>query len=160
MSVNIQRQVINPGSDTYVESAWELKERIRRADGVLRQRKNFFTNAYTRSTVYLFADRANDKLVGFAAVRRDGYILFLAVDETYRGEGFGKRLVANVAEDYGSVTCHARTTNREALDFYRALGFRVKRRIDNYYEDGGDAFYLQLGEDESIRDRLANLLSR
>ena len=160
MSVNIQRQVINPGSDTYVESAWELKERIRRADGVLRQRKNFFTNAYRRSTVYLFADRANDKLVGFAAVRRDGYILFLAVDETYRGEGFGKRLVANVAEDYGSVTCHARTTNREALDFYRALGFRVKRRIDNYYEDGGDAFYLQLGEDESIRDRLANLLSR
>ncbi|MEF8822455.1 MAG: N-acetyltransferase [Halovenus sp.] len=160
MSVNIQRQVVNPGSDTYVESAWELKERIRESDGVLRQRKNFFTNAYTRSTVYLFADRTNNKLVGFAAVRRDGYILFLAVDETYRGEGFGKRLVANVAEDYGSVTCHARSTNREALDFYRALGFRVKRRIDNYYEDGGDAFYLQLGEDDSIRDRLANLLSR
>ena len=160
MSVNIQRQIVNPGSDTYVESAWELKERIRKADGVLRQRKSFFTNAYTRSTVYLFADRTNDKLVGFAAVRRDGYILFLAVDETYRGEGFGKRLVANVAEDYGSVTCHARSTNREALDFYRALGFRVKRRIDNYYEDGGDAFYLQLGDDDSIRDRLANLLSR
>jgi len=160
VSVNIQRQVVNPGSDTYVESAWELKERIRESDGVLRQRKNFFTNAYTRSTVYLFADRTNNKLVGFAAVRRDGYILFLAVDETYRGEGFGKRLVANVAEDYGSVTCHARSTNREALDFYRALGFRVKRRIDNYYEDGGDAFYLQLGEDDSIRDRLANLLSR
>jgi ribosomal protein S18 acetylase RimI-like enzyme len=160
VSVNIQRQVVNPGSDTYVESAWELKERIRRADGVLRQRKNFFTNAYTRSTVYLFADRTNDELVGFAAVRRDGYILFLAVNEQYRGQGFGKRLVANVAEDYGSVTCHARTTNREALDFYRALGFRVKRRIDNYYEDGGDAFYLQLGEDDSIRERLANLLSR
>jgi len=160
VSVNIQRRVVDPGSDTHAESAWQLKERIRQADGVLRQRKSFFKNAYKRSTVYLFADRTNDKLVGFAAVRRDGYILFLAVDEAYRGQGFGKRLVANVAEDYGSVTCHARTTNREALDFYRRLGFQVKRRIDNYYEDGGDAFYLQLGEDESIRDRLANLLSR
>jgi len=160
VSVNIQRRVVNPGSDEHVEAAWRLKEQIRQSEGVLRQRKNFFTNAYERSTVYLYADRTNDKLVGFAAVRRDGYILFLAVAENYRGQGFGKRLVANVAEDYGTVTCHARTTNRDALDFYRALGFSVKRRIDNYYEDGGDAFYLQLGEEEGIRDRLAKLLSR
>jgi ribosomal protein S18 acetylase RimI-like enzyme len=126
----------------------------------LRQRKNFFTNAYERSTVYLYVDETNDNLVGFAAVRRDGYILFLAVAERYRGEGFGKRLVARVAEEYGTVTCHARTTNRDALDFYRSLGFTVERRIENYYEDGGDAFYLQLGENDSIRERLANLLKR
>ncbi len=160
MSVNIQRRVVSPGSDEHVEAAWRLKEQIRQAEGVLRQRKNFFTNAYERSTVYLYADRTNDNLVGFAAVRRDGYILFLAVAANYRGEGFGKRLVANVAEDYGTVTCHARTTNRDALDFYRSLGFSVKRRIENYYEDGGDAFYLQLGEEEGIRDKLAKLLSR
>lgn len=160
VSVNIQRRVVGPSDDDYVESAWRLKERIRKKEDVLRQRRNFFENAYKRSTVYLYADRTNERLVGFAAVRRDGYILFLAVSEQYRGQGFGKRLVANVAEEHGAVTCHARTTNREALDFYRSLGFRVKRRIDNYYEDGGDAFYLQLGDDESIRDRLANLLSR
>jgi len=160
VSVNIQRRIVNPGSDEYVEAAWQLKERIREEEGVLRQRRNFFQNAYERSTVYLFADLTNEKLVGFAAVRRDGYILFLAVDAEYRGEGFGKRLIANVAEDYGTVSCHARTTNRQALDFYRALGFRVKRRIENYYEDGGDAFYLQLGEESSIRERLANLLRR
>jgi len=58
------------------------------------------------------------------------------------------------------VTCHARTTNREALQFYRHLGFEVTRRIDSYYEDGGDAYYLQLGESESIRDRLASLIGR
>lgn len=160
MSVNVQRIVVGPGDDDHVDAAWQLKEQIRQNEGVLRQRRNFFDNAYKRSTVYLYADRANDRLVGFAAVRRDGYILFLAVADNYRGEGFGKRLVANVADEYGSVTCHARTTNREALDFYRALGFRVKRRIENYYEDGGDAFYLKLGDDEGIRERLSNLLSR
>jgi ribosomal-protein-alanine N-acetyltransferase len=160
VSVNVQRHVVGPGSDDHVDAAWQLKEQIRRTDGVLRQRRSFFENAYQRSTVYLYADRANDCLVGFAAVRRDGYILFLAVAEKYRGRGFGKRLVANVAEEYGSVTCHARTTNRDALDFYRSLGFHVKRRIDNYYEDGGDAFYLKLGDGDGIRERLASLLSR
>jgi ribosomal protein S18 acetylase RimI-like enzyme len=160
VSVNIQRRVVSPGNDEYANRAWKLKERIRREDGVLRQRRRFFKNAYERSTVYLYADRSTDDLVGFAAVRRDGYILFLAVNDEYRGQGFGKRLVARVADDYGSVTCHARTTNEEALAFYEHLGFEVKRRIDSYYEDGGDAYYLKLGDDESIREKLANLLRR
>jgi len=161
VSVNIQRVVVDPGQDTHVDRAWRLKERIRREDGVLRQRRSFFRNAYERSTVFLYVDRSHDdRLIGFAAVRRDGYILFLAVAPDYRGEGFGKRLVANVAEKYGSVSCHARATNQEALSFYRHLGFDVRRRIDSYYEDGGDAYYLKLGEDEGIRDRLARLLRR
>lgn len=160
VSVNIQRRMVSPGNDEYVERAWQLKERIRRSDGVLRQRKSFFSNAYRRSTVHLYLDKSSDQLVGFAAVRRDGYILFLAVDENYRAEGFGKRLIASVAEEHSSVTCHARTTNQGALEFYRSLGFEIKRRIEGYYEDGGDAYYLQLGEEEGIRDRLASLLGR
>jgi ribosomal-protein-alanine N-acetyltransferase len=160
VSVNVQRRVVSRGNDECVDRAWQLKERIRREDGMLRQRRRFFQNAYERSTVYLYVDRSNDRLVGFAAVRRDGYILFLAVDTDYRGQGFGKRLVARVADDYGTVTCHARTSNQDALNFYDHLGFEVKRRIDSYYEDGGDAYYLKLGEDEGIREKLASFLRR
>ncbi len=160
MSVNVRREVVDPGSDTRVDQAWELKERIRESDGVLRQRESFFTSAYRRSTVFCYLDRGADALVGFAAVRRDGYVLFLAVEEAYRGEGFGKRLVANASEEYDTVTCHARTTNRDALRFYRHLGFEVTRRVDSYYEDGGDAYYLKLGEKRGIRERLADLLAR
>ena len=151
---------MSPGDDTRVDQAWELKERIRESEGVLRQRESFFTSAYRRSTVFCYVDRGGDDLVGFAAVRRDGYILFLAVAEAYRGEGFGKRLVANASEEYDTVTCHARTTNRDALRFYRHLGFEVTRRVDSYYEDGGDAYYLKLGEKRGIRERLADLLAR
>jgi ribosomal protein S18 acetylase RimI-like enzyme len=160
VSVNIERRVVDPGDVDYVEQAWNLKERIRERDGVLRQRRRFFENAFRRSTVYLFLDRSDrGSLVGFAAVRRDGYVLFLAVDPDYQGEGFGEALVARVADDYGSVTCHARTTNREALRFYEHIGFDVERRIEDYYEDGGDAYYLKLGEDEGLADRLANFFS-
>ncbi|MFB6151404.1 MAG: GNAT family N-acetyltransferase [Haloarculaceae archaeon] len=159
MSVNVERRVVDPGDTDYVEQAWQLKERIRSDYGVLRQRRGFFESAYRRSTVYLFLDRTDTgQLIGFAAVRRDGYVLFLAVDAEYQGEGFGEALVARVADDYNSVTCHARTTNQEAVEFYRHIGFSVERRIDGYYEDGGDAYYLRLGEQEGFTDKLSNLL--
>jgi ribosomal protein S18 acetylase RimI-like enzyme len=160
VSVNLERRVVDPGDDGHVEQAWQLKERIRQRQGVLRQRRGFFEDAYRRSTVYAFVDRSDrGALIGFAAVRRDGYILFLAVDDSYQGEGFGEALVARVAEDYGSVTCHARTTNEDALRFYRHIGFEIQRRIDNYYEDGGDAYYLKLGEEKGLTDRLSEFLT-
>ena len=159
MSVNIDSRVVGPGSDDFVEEAWQLKELISRAEGVLKQQRNFFTDAYRRSTVHCYVQDGT-RLVGFAAVRRDGYILFLAVDPDFRGQGIGKRLVAHVAEDHRSITCHARTTNENALQFYEHLGFEIKRRIDNYYEDGGDAYYLKLGSSAGLADRISDLIRR
>jgi len=159
VSVNVETRVSAPGSDDRLEDAWDLKETIRRSEGVLKQRRSFFADAYRRSTVHLLVD-ADDDLAGFAAVRRDGYILFLAVAPEYRGEGFGKRLVATVAEEHDSVTCHARATNDEALQFYESLGFEIKRRIDAYYEDGGDAYYLKLGDDAGLASKLSDLVRR
>jgi len=158
VSVNVDLRVFPSGSDEFVDTAWELKERIRETDGVLKQRKDFFTDAYRRSTVH--AHVAGDRLAAFAATRRDGYILFLAVDPEFRGEGLGKHLVAEVAEEHRTVTCHARTTNENALRFYEHLGFDIKRRIDNYYEDGGDAYYLKLGDNAGLTSRLSEFLRR
>ncbi len=157
MSVTIDTRVVDTGDDEFVEEAWELKERIRREEGVLRQRRGFFTDAYRRAKVYAIVEPGfdGDRLVGFSATRRDGYILFLAVAPEYRGEGLGSQLVAAVADDHSTVTCHARVTNEEALAFYDRLGFEIVRRVDNYYEDRGDAYYLRLGD-----GGLASKLSR
>lgn len=158
MSVNIDSRVVASGSDDFVDEAWQLKEEINRQEDVLKQRHDFFTDAYRRSTVHCYVQ--DGKLIGFAAVRRDGYILFLAVSPEYRGEGIGKRLVAHVADDHDTITCHARTSNENALQFYEHLGFEIKRRIDNYYEDGGDAYYLKLGADVGLADRISDLIRR
>jgi ribosomal-protein-alanine N-acetyltransferase len=158
VSVNIDSRTVSPGSNTFVEEAWELKERIRREEGVLQQRKGFFTDAYRRSTVYCFVtEGASESLIGFAATRRDGYILFLAVAPDFRGDGFGKRLIATVADNYSGVTCHARTTNESALSFYKHLGFEIDRRVTSYYEDGGDAYYLKLGEN-GLADKISRFM--
>ncbi|WP_435333206.1 GNAT family N-acetyltransferase [Haloarchaeobius sp. TZWWS8] len=161
MSVNVDTRVVGPGSDEFVEGAWALKERIRQREGVLKQRRGFFADAYRRSKVHLYVEDGPDPtVIAFAAVRRDGYILFLAVAPEHRGEALGKRLVARVAEEHRTVTCHARTTNENALRFYEHLGFDIKRRIDNYYEDGGDAYYLKLGDDVSLTARLSEFVRR
>ena len=157
MSVNVESHVVDRGSDDYADAAWELKELIRESDGVLRQRRGFFHDAYRRSKVFVYVDRSREQLIGFAAVRNDGYVLFLAVAPDYRGHGFGKRLIARVADEFSNVSCHARATNQDAIGFYQHLGFDVRRRVDGYYEDGGDAYYLTLG-DGSIRDKLRSLL--
>lgn len=156
MSVTVDERVVPPGNDQHLDSAWELKERIREEEALLKQRHGFFANAYRRSSVYCFLD--GDTLVGFAAARSDGYILFLAVHPDYRGEGYGERLVAAVAEDAGKASCHARRTNESAVAFYEHLGFSVEREIDNYYEDGEGAYYLRLGDRDRIRDRISELL--
>lgn len=159
MSVTIDTREVGTGDDEFVQQAWELKERIRREEGVLKQRHGFFTDAYRRSRVYALVEPGFDEesLVGFAAARRDGYILFLAVHPDYRGEGLGRRLVAAVADEHSSVTCHARATNDSALQFYRHLGFEIQRRVDNYYEDDGDAYYLRLG-DGGLASRLSKFM--
>ena len=154
----MEKRVDSPGSDEHVEAAWELKERIRREEGVLKQRRGFFTSAYRRSTSHLYFE--DETLVGFASARRDGYILFLAVTPEGRGQGYGERLVAEVAEDHRSVTCHARASNENALSFYKHIGFDVERHITSYYEDGGDAYYLKLGDAGGIRETLSEFVRR
>ncbi|MFB6173516.1 MAG: GNAT family N-acetyltransferase [Halobacteriales archaeon] len=160
MSINVERRVVEPGDDDLLEEAWDLKERIRAEEDVLKQRRGFFSQAYRRATDYCFRNPDAEALIGFAAARRDGYMLFLAVTPEHRSRGLGERLVAQVADDHRRVTCHARASNEDALGFYEHLDFETVRRIDNYYEDGGDAYYLRLGEKESLTDRLSSFLRR
>lgn len=160
VSVTIDLRVFGTGDDKFVGEAWALKERIRREEGVLKQRHGFFTDAYRRSKVYALVEPGYDgeTLVGFASTRRDGYILFLAVAQEYRGEGFGRKLIAAVADDHSSVTCHARASNDRALAFYEHLGFEVERLVEDYYEDLGDAYYLRLG-DGGLASKLSRFVS-
>ncbi len=157
MSVTLELRTVEPGSDDYVHAAWDLKETIREREGVLKQRKRFFYQAYRRARCNVLL--SGEELIGFTSTRSDGYLLFLAVHPDHRGNGHGRRLIAAVADQHDVITCHARSTNTDAIEFYRTIGFELDRHISNYYEDRGDAFLLRLGESTRFRDRLREYLT-
>jgi len=156
VSATVEKRVDERGDAAHVEDAWTLKERIHHVEGVLKQRRGFFFNAYRRATCHLYYE--DGALAGFAAARRDGYVLFLAVAPEHRGHGYGSRLIADVAERNRSVTCHVRASNDDAIAFYRHVGFELQRRIDDYYEDGGDAYYMKLGEPRGLTEKLSDIV--
>ena len=142
--MTIELDVVERGDDDGVGSAWQLKEQIRHEEGVFQQRRPFFRRAYRRSRVFRLRVAEAGRLVGYAVVRSDGYVLFLAVARAFRGRGLGRRLVEAVAAEHPSVTCHVRRTNADAIAFYRHVGFEQVRRASRYYGDGTDALYLKL----------------
>lgn len=151
--------MVPPGADDHVESAWTLKERIRERDGVLAQRRRFFTTQYLRSRDYLVQAPERDELAGFAVVRSDGYLSMLGVAPAFRRDGVGTRLVGRMADDHDRVTCHTRTGNEAAVSFYTDLGFTVEQRVEGYYRNGDDAYLLALDDGGvDLLDRLTDVL--
>lgn len=159
VSERLSERIVEPGADQHLEAAWKLKERIRRADGVLAQRQGFFDTQYRRSWDYLVLAPEPDRVAGFGVVRPDGYLSMLGVGPEYRRDGIGTRLVGRMAADHERITCHTRTSNDGAVGFYTDLGFTVDKRVENYYRDGDDAFLLALDEGSAdLMDRLTDLL--
>lgn len=162
-----------PKDSKDLEEVWKIKERIKKEEGLLRQNRGFFSRSYTRNKGFLCKDIGHiiqnkqksknnneiikGKLVGFETVRKDGYILFLGVSPDYRGLGIGRKLIEKAKKEHKSLSCHARTSNEKAIGFYKHLGFEIKKKIENYYQNGESAYYLVNGN-KNIKQKLKNLV--
>jgi ribosomal protein S18 acetylase RimI-like enzyme len=159
VSERLPERVVESGGDEYLEAAWTLKERIRRDDGVLAQRRGFFVTQYRRAQDYLVLGDEPDRLAGFGVVRPDGYLSMLGVAPEHRRSGVASRLVGRMAADHERVTCHTRAGNEPAVSFYTDLGFTVEKRVENYYRDGDDAYLLALVDGSvDLMERLTEML--
>jgi len=156
-----------PQDDSHLDGVWEVKQRIRREEGYLCQTWEFFSSSYERNTAHVVLDggdaagngeKGGEKVAGFAVVRSDGYILFLGVEPDRRGEGVGTSLVELAAEDHDKLTCHTRDSNEGAVEFYRRLGFEVKRYVESYYQDGEAARYMVRDERGSLKSRITDAI--
>jgi ribosomal protein S18 acetylase RimI-like enzyme len=145
-----------PDGTSYLDEVWEVKQQIRREEGFLRQTWEFFSSSYEHNAAHVVLD--DDGVVGFAVVRGDGYVLFLAVHPDRRGEGVGRTLVEKAADNHDELTCHTRVSNQNAVEFYRHLGFEVERRVGSYYQDGETAIYLSRDRSTSLRSRITDAI--
>jgi ribosomal-protein-alanine N-acetyltransferase len=82
----------------------------------------------------------------------------IAVDETHRGSGLARQLMAELVRRtppaYALVRLEARRDNTRARRFYERLGFRQEREIRRAYADGTDAIRYSTSLD-ALRDALA-----
>src|SRR5262245_4751833 len=76
-------------------------------------------------------------------------LVSIAVSPSVRGKGAADALLRSAirrvrARKVSRIALTVKVTNGRALRFYEKYGFRRIRRVPRYYEDGEDAFWLQL----------------
>ena len=89
---------------------------------------------------------SNFKKLGFV---KKGHVVSVAVLEEFRGNGFGKILVAEAfkgikEKQADEMYLEVRCSNTEAVKLYQNLGMEVKQRQKSYYRDGEDAYMMAI----------------
>ncbi len=116
---------------------------------------------FSRSAMRRFAEsrrarvilaEAADQLAGFAITHMEktptgcaGYIVTLDVHPDFRRHGLAARLMQNAEATIRGAGCkamllHVFTGNAAAIAFYESQGFEHSHTVEDFYEDGLDAF--------------------
>ncbi len=103
----------------------------------------------------LFGTVRKSRIIGYVGFRQEGdagHITTIAVQPDWRGHGFGELLLWVAMERIvdgrlDRVTLEMRPSNQVALQLYRKYGFDVKRRRPAYYNDGDDAWVMEVSVD-------------
>jgi ribosomal-protein-alanine N-acetyltransferase len=91
------------------------------------------------------------EIVGYAIGEKDkdsGLIVSVAVKKEWRRRGIGRKLIEKLLENFKKegmkiVFLHVREENREAINFYQALGFKIIELVENYYSNGENAYLME-----------------
>jgi len=130
-------------------------------EGVLYDYLHFPSEGYM-----IFDERIGDEVIGFIVFGRTpltayGWdIYWLAVQNIYQGQGYGRRLVKRV-EDYikekmKKAILRVETSNQNmyahARNLYAKMGFQEVGRIRDFYSEGDDniIFYKNLKEERAL----------
>jgi len=100
---------------------------------------NFFKKY---SDDYFIVALINNKVVGFFIAQGEHAIL-LAVDPAYRHHGIGKKLMEYVEKRFSYLYLRVREHNKVAINLYKELGWKIKRKIERYYKNGDNAIEME-----------------
>ncbi len=95
---------------------------------------------------YVAVIEADGRMAGYAEMRMvagEAQIYNIAVDEAFRGCGFGETLMKHLIEDAlkngcDIMTLEVRSGNKAASGLYAKLGFKEVGRRKGYYSKGGE----------------------
>ncbi|RLK63118.1 ribosomal-protein-alanine N-acetyltransferase [Atopobacter sp. AH10] len=111
-----------------------------------------FSFDLSRANTCYYVLFVNQSLVGYIGIRLDAsqaHITQIAVHPKYQGQGFGGKLT-EVAIDHAQfyqanhMVLEVRTSNTKAQALYHSYGFRVVKRLPQYYQKPKEDGYFML----------------
>ena len=95
---------------------------------------------------YIYGYFENNKLLGFIHIILtidEADIVNIVVDDYYRKKGIGKKLVEYIIKKFNlkALNLEVRQSN-DAVNFYQKMGFKIIRKIPNYYHNE-DAYFMK-----------------
>ncbi|HWR27665.1 MAG TPA: ribosomal protein S18-alanine N-acetyltransferase [Candidatus Thermoplasmatota archaeon] len=117
-----------------------------------RYNPSIFTQFYESFPEGFLVALNNETIIGFLIGIRTtpnvARILMLAVKDTYRKQGIGSSLLAQFIKEMRqqyvtSVELEVRTSNKGALRFYQARGFLLQDTLQQFYQNGENAYCMR-----------------
>ena len=84
-------------------------------------------------------------LIGIKTTKNTARILMLSVHDNNRKQGIGSALLSQFLSEMKNhqitqVELEVRTTNQGALEFYKKQGFILRDKLQQFYQNGQDAY--------------------
>lgn len=77
-------------------------------------------------------------VIGFLIFKNE-YAMNFAVLPEFRKKGIGKKLIEELMKKSKKIRLRTRENNKNTIDFLNKLGFKEKRKIEQYYLNGDNA---------------------
>lgn len=109
---------------------------------------NYFYETFPQG--FIVAEKAHKIIglvVGIKTNPETAKILMLSVSELHRNQNIGSALLTRflkeiLIENVKHIELEVRTDNQKAIKFYKKHGFKITRKITEFYQNGEDAYIM------------------
>ena len=155
----VETEIVVPAAPTSYEihslTEKQLKEVMQLNLRCFKKGENYTTHTFSyllneSTTLSYRIVTPNEQIVAFIFVMTNqgtGHITTIGVAPEHRRRGLAKKLLAHVDEalrkrEITSTSLEVRVSNIIAQSLYRDLGYTIVQRLNNYYNNGEDAFLM------------------
>jgi len=88
-----------------------------------------------------------DNLIAFALILKNVdfvELMQIAVNDEYRRKGYAKALIIEIAKKFNKILLEVSENNKEAINLYKTLGFKIDGIRKHYYNDKSNCILMTL----------------